>query len=113
MNTKGTHFVFRFWEKLTGVIVTLCIVGLLLAVYLQVRYGDILFIEGILVFAAGAYVAAGVSNVKRETQATMITDPEGLREFLEEQRAAQVADGIRIMIVGAIIIAISIITFLV
>jgi hypothetical protein len=40
-----------------------------------------------------------------------MADPDALRLFLEEQRAKQVADGIRIMVVGAIILVISIMIF--
>jgi hypothetical protein len=91
----------------------LCIVAIFLATYAHVRYGDLLFIEGIVTFAAGAYVASGVANLRRESWVTLTASPEGHREFLGEQRSKQVSDGIIIMIVGAIIIAISILYFLI
>jgi hypothetical protein len=108
MGLGGSRFNFRFWGRFAGAIVVLCLVGLFFAIFLNVTYGDVLFIEAILVFVAGAYEAAGVSNLKRERLSTMMTDPDGLKAFLEEQRKAQVADGILIMIVGGIIMVISI-----
>jgi predicted nucleic acid-binding Zn ribbon protein len=69
--------------------------------------------EGILIFAAGAYVAAGTSNLKRERLGTLMNRSEGLKEFLEEQRSRQLAEGIWMMVVGAVIAVISVITFLV
>jgi hypothetical protein len=108
MDLGGSRFNFRFWERFAGMIVVLCLVGLFFAMLLHVTYGNVLFIEGILVFGAGVYAASGQSNLKREHLSTMMTDPEGLKEFLEKQRAAQLADGMLIMIVGAIIMAIPI-----
>ena len=113
MGLKGFRFDFRFLEKLVGVTVVLCVVGLFIAMFLHAIYGDVLFIEGMVVFAAGASVAAGLSNIKRERLATLMTDPDGLREFLEQQRAAQLSEGIWITVVGAIITVISIMTFFV
>jgi uncharacterized membrane protein len=81
--------------------------------YCHIRYGDLLFIEGVVVFAAGAYVAAGVANIRRESPSSLTASPEGHREFLEEQRSKQVADGVLLMIIGAIVIALSIVFFLV
>jgi predicted nucleic acid-binding Zn ribbon protein len=43
----------------------------------------------------------------------MMTDPERLKEFLEKQRAVQLADGMLIMIISAIIMVISILTSLI
>jgi hypothetical protein len=59
------------------ILVALLLADAFLAWYLQMRYGDLLFIEGMFVFAAGAYVAAGTGNLRRETVGTMMTDPEG------------------------------------
>ena len=75
-------------------------------------YGDVLFFEGLLVFAAGACEVGGVANLKRERFSSIFPDPDALRVFLEEQRAKQDADGICIMIIGAIIIVISVMIFL-
>lgn len=77
------------------------------------RYADLLFMEGILVFATGAYIASGIANLRRETYGTIIGDPEGHKEFLEKERSKQVADGIVLMTVGATIIALSIVFILI
>jgi hypothetical protein len=74
-----------------------------------VRFGDLLFIEGGFIFAAGALVATGAANLVRESPRTLLADPEGHARFLREQRKKQYTSGGLIMIVGAIIIAVSVI----
>lgn len=108
MGSENSSFNFGFWKKIAVFVLILCVVDLFLTSYWRMRYGDLLFIEGALVFAAGAYVAAGVANMLRERPATLMASPEGHREYLEEQRSKQVRDGVLLMIVGTIIIAISI-----
>jgi hypothetical protein len=112
MDLKRFSVQRGFLERLAVVILVLCLVGLFFAIYLHMTYGDVLFFEGLLVFAAGACEVGGVANLKREGFSSIFADPDALRVFLEEQRAKQDADGILIMIVGAIIIVISIMVFL-
>jgi hypothetical protein len=111
MEGRVSGFKFGFREKVALLILITCIIDAFVASYIHIRYGDLLFIEGILVFAAGAYIAAGVANLHRETWTSLTAGPESHKEFLEEQRAKQVADGVLLMIIGAILIAISIIYF--
>jgi len=113
METEDEDSSFGFWNRV--VIVFLALLGLdaFLALRLKIRLGDLLFVEGAIVFAAGAFAAAGVGNIRRETYGTMAGHPEGQKEFLEEQRGKQVSAGIKLMIIGAIIIALSIIYTLV
>jgi hypothetical protein len=59
MVVQGSRFNLGFLERLAGVTVALCVVGLFFAMYLHVIYGDVLFVEGLLVFGVGAYVASG------------------------------------------------------
>jgi hypothetical protein len=116
MGLKDSWFNFRFLEELLGVTVVLCAVDLFIAMFLHTAYGNVLFMEGILLFAAGVYAAAGVSNARsraRERLSTLMTRPEGFKQFLEEQRAAQLAEGIWMMVVGAMIAVIAVVTFLV
>jgi len=113
MTAEDSGFDFAFWKKIAVLILMLCIVDIFLATYARVRYGDLLFIEGIVTFAAGAYVASGVANLRKESWVTLTASPEGHREFLEEQRSKQVSYGIITMIIGAIMIALSILYFLI
>jgi hypothetical protein len=113
MDVENSGVYFEFWKKIGAFMLILCIVDVFLAMYVRMRYGDLLFIEGIVVFAAGAYVASGAANLRRESYATLTASPEGHREYLEEQRSRQVSDGILLMVIGAIIIAVSILYFLV
>jgi len=48
---------FGFWRK-----IAVCIDDLFVALFLRIRLTDLLFVEGMLVFAAGAFVAAGTSQ---------------------------------------------------
>jgi hypothetical protein len=109
MESESSSFNIGLWKKIALIILILCVVDVFLASYWRVRYGDLLFIEGVVVFAAGAYVAAGVANMRRESQSSLTASPEGHREFLEEQRSKQIADGVLLMIIGAIVIAVSIV----
>jgi hypothetical protein len=117
MGLKGFRFDLGFWGRLAGVTVVLCLVGLFFSMYLHVTYGDVLFVEGLLILGGGAFIASGVSNLwgarVLSTSITMKANPDAVREFLKEQRAKQVADGIWIMIVSAIIMVISAIILLV
>ena len=56
---EASRFNFRFLERFAGAIVVLCLLGLFFAMLLQVTYGNVLFIEAILVLVAGFYVASG------------------------------------------------------
>jgi hypothetical protein len=77
--------------------------------FLRIRFEDLMFMEGVLVFAAGAYVASGMANPRRENWKTLTADPEGYKEFLEDQRPKQLSDGIILMIIGATIIVLSLV----
>jgi hypothetical protein len=103
MHAENSGLALDFWKKIGALILILCLVDVFLAVHMCVHYGDLLFVEGVVVFAAGAYVAAGVANLRRESYATLTGSPEGYREYLEEQRSRQVSDGILLMVIGAII----------
>lgn len=96
-----------FWKNVGLFLLLLCIVDLSVALFLRIRFADLLFMEGILVFAVGAYVASGMSNPRRENWKTLSTDSEGYREFLEDQRPKQLSDGVILMIIGAIMIGLS------
>jgi hypothetical protein len=113
MESENSGFNFNLWKKIGLFLLILLIVDAFLALYFHLLYGDLLFVEGIFVFAAGAYVAAGVANMRRESQASLTVSPEGHKEYLEEQRPKQVLDGVLLMIIGAIIIATSIVYFIV
>jgi hypothetical protein len=113
MDTQNSGYNLELWKKIGVFILILCIVDVFLALYAPMRYGDLLFVEGIVIFALGAYVASGAANLRREGPATLISSPEGHKEYLEEQRSRQVSDGILIMVIGTIIIAVSILYFLV
>jgi hypothetical protein len=111
MESESSGFDFGLGKKIALIVLILCVVDVFLASYWRIRYGDLLFIEGVVVFAAGAYVAAGVANIRRETPSSLTASPEGHKEYLEEQRSKQVADGVLLMIIGAVIIAMSIAFF--
>jgi hypothetical protein len=113
MKAKLTEGLIRVWKKVAAVILIFCATNALLAWLLKMRYADLLFMEGILVFAAGAYIASGVANLRRETYGTMIGDPEGHKEFIEKERSKQVADGILLMTVGATIVVLSMVFILI
>jgi hypothetical protein len=98
----------RFWETVVLLLLLLSIVDLLVAVSLHVRFTDLAFMEGILVFGSGAVIASGVGNMRRERWTTLSGDPQGHTEYLEDQRSKEDRDGIILMIIGAIIVALSI-----
>jgi hypothetical protein len=100
---------FGFWRKIAVCVLLLCIFDLFVALFLRIRLTDLLFVEGALVFAAGAFVAAGMANPRRKTWITLTADPEGYRKFLEEQRSKQVSDGVVLMIIGIVIIGLSLV----
>jgi hypothetical protein len=117
MESEDENFSFGFWKKIVVVFLILLPADAFFAWRLQIRYGDLLFFEGLIVFGAGAFAASGVANLRRETigtiYGTMTGNPEGQKEFLEEERRKEWSSGIKFMIVGAIITAVSIINTLV
>lgn len=117
MESESENSSFGFWKKIAVVFLALFVADALLAWRLQIRYGDLLFFEGLIVFGAGAFATSEVANLRRETigtiYGTMTGDPEGQKEFLEEERRKEVSSGILLMIIGAIIIALSIISTLI
>ena len=113
METEDEDSSVGFWHRVVIVFLALLVLDAFLALRLEIRLGDLLFIEGAIVFAAGAFAAAGVANIRREKYGAMAGHPDGQKEFLEEQRVNQVSSGIKLMIIGAIIIALSIIYTLV
>jgi hypothetical protein len=108
MESKQSDSTLGFWKKVALVLFALFIVNLSIAFLFHLRFGDMLFVEGILVFASGAYIAAGMGNPRRERWQTLTVDPEGYREYLESQRSKQFSEGTILMIIGAIIIGLGI-----
>jgi hypothetical protein len=100
--------IVGFWVKFALFLLLLSAVDFFAALFLHVRFTDLMFMEGILIFAGGARIASGMGNLRRETWRTLEADPEGHTEYLEEQRLKEDRDGIMLMIVGAIIIGLSI-----
>lgn len=90
-------------------LLAVCILGFLLAVYLHVLFVDVLFLEGLLIFVFGAYVAAGMGNPRTVNIKTTTADPEFYREYLEDQRPKQISEGIILMIIGAILMILSVV----
>lgn len=82
------------------VLLALCISDLVLAAYLHMRFVDVVFLEGLLIFAYGAYIASGMGNPRSADIRTTIADPEFYREWLEDQRSKQITEGAIMMIVG-------------
>jgi hypothetical protein len=117
MEGEDEKFSFGFWKKIVLLFLVLLPLDAFFAWRLQIRYGDLLFAEGLIVFGAGAFAASGIANLRREaigtTYGAMTGHPEGQKEFLEEERRKEWSSGIKLMIVGAIIIAVSIIETLV
>ena len=74
----------------------------------KVVMSDLLFIEGGVVFAVGALVASGASNLRMETPSSLYADPDGHAKFLRESRRKQFSFGIVLMIVGVCLIGLSI-----
>jgi len=74
-----------------------------------VRFVDVLFPEGLLIFAVGAYVAAGMGNPRSVDIRTTTADPEYYREYLEDQRPKQVSGGVILMLIGAILMILSVV----
>lgn len=112
MDMKDSRLNFALRWKVAVLIVGLCIGDFVLAWYLRVRFSDLLFMEGILVFMAGVLIAGGGANLRRESPSTMMGSPSGHTEFLEEQRRKQISDGITLAIIGGILIGISIVIYL-
>jgi len=94
------------WQKITLLILVLSLLGFVLAVFLNARLTDVLFMEGALIFAFGGYVAAGPRTVDNRTT---IAYPAVSREYLEEQRPKQLSKGVVLMIIGAVLIFLSVI----
>lgn len=91
------------------VLLTLCILGLVLAVYLHMRFVDVLFLEGLLLFVFGAYIASGMGNPRSADIRTTTADPEFYREWLEDQRSKQITEGTILMIIGAILMILAVV----
>jgi hypothetical protein len=106
---KNIRSTLSSWKKTFAALLVLFILGLLLALYLNMRFVDVLFIEGLLIFAFGAFVAAGMGNPRTVDMKNTIADPEFYREYLENQRPNQVREGIILMILGAVLIILSIV----
>jgi hypothetical protein len=97
-----------FWGKVALFLLLLSAVDFFVALFLHVRFTDLMFMEGILIFAFGAVIASGIGNLRRERWTTLKADPQGHTEYLEDQRSKEDRDGIILMIVGAVIIGLSI-----
>jgi len=105
METENSRFDFGTLEKMAVVTTALVIGTFLVATYEHFLYADAFLVEGLLILACGAFVALGVSNVerRRSSVARVWTDPDTLKEVFQAQRAAQVKDGLLIMVIGAIV----------
>jgi hypothetical protein len=116
MEGEDENFSFGFWKKIVLLFLVLLPLDAFFAWRLQIRYGDLLFAEGLVVFGAGALAASGVADLRtvgaRAYVGTMTGHPVEQKELVEE-RKKRVSSGIKFMIVGAIIIAVSIINTLV
>ncbi len=109
MDKKGFHFNFALWMKFAVLIIGLCVADFFIASYVGLRFGDLFFIEGALVFVAGVGIAGGGGNLRRERPSTLMGSPTGHTEFLEEQRKKQISEGIIVAAVGGIRIGISVV----
>jgi hypothetical protein len=99
-------FSLAFWQKIAAVTITLGALGFVIAMFLNARLTDVIFMEGALIFAMGAYVAAGPKPVdKRST----IAVPSVSRDYLLEQQPHRVSTGLIIMAIGAALIAVGIV----
>jgi hypothetical protein len=113
MESKNSRLNIGLWKRIAVFIAILLVVDLLLILQVHMRFGDLLFIEGMLIFGAGAWIASGAMNLRRESWQTLTASPEGHKEFLEAERSKQVSDGIILMIVGAVIMSLAIASSLV
>ena len=95
-----------FWQKITVLILVLSILGFVLAVFFHMRFTDVLFMEGALIFALGGYVAAGPKPVDNRTT---IACPTVSRDYLLEQRPKRVSRGVVLMIVGAVLMVLGVV----
>jgi len=103
------------WRKI--VIVSLCLVtfDVFIAFVLfpahksrSVILSDLLFIEGALMFGAGALVASGASVLKIERWQSLYASPGGHIKYLREQRRKQFLSGMAMLIIGVVLICLSI-----
>jgi len=69
---------------------------------------DLLFFEGAILFAVGAFVASGLSIFKIEKASSLYASPEGHAEYLRESRKKQFKFGTVLIAIGAILIGSSI-----
>jgi hypothetical protein len=109
MEKENVGLTFGSWKKIAVSLLALCILDFLLAIYLHVLFVDILFVEGVLIFAFGAYVAAGMGNPRTVDMKNTIADPEFYKEYLEDQRPKQVSEGVILMIIGAVLAILSVV----
>ena len=70
---------------------------------------DLLFLEGAMVFAVGAFVASGLSIFRIESKSSLYTSPEGHVKYLRESRKKQFNFGVVLVVIGAILIGSSIV----
>jgi hypothetical protein len=96
----------RFWQRIVVLTLVLYILGFVLAVFFHMRVTDVIFMEGALIFALGAYVAAGPKTVDARTT---IEYPAVSREYLEEQRPKQLSKGLILMVIGAVLIVLGVV----
>ena len=107
MEKENLGSTFGFWKRISVLLLALCILGFVLAVYLHLSFVDVLFLEGLLIFVFGAYIAAGMGNPKTVDIRTTAADPEIFREYLEDQRPKQVSEGVILMIIGVVLMILS------
>ena len=71
---------------------------------------DIFFIDGAVTMGMGALIASGYTVFRIESWQTLYASPEGHTEYLETERRKQVLFGILLMVVGAVLIGLLVIT---
>jgi hypothetical protein len=93
MESEDENFSFGFWKKIVVVFLVLLPADAFLAWRLQIRLGDLLFFEGLVVFGAGALAASGVADLRgagaRAYIGTITGHPRGQKELLEERGRAR------------------------
>jgi hypothetical protein len=97
---------FGFWKRISVLLLALCILSFVLAVYLHLSFVDVLFLKGLMIFVFGAYIAAGMGNSRPSTlEQQRLTQK--CREYLEGQRPKQVPEGVILVIIGVVLMILS------
>ena len=70
---------------------------------------NLLFIEGGLIFAVGAFIALGVPSRSIERPSSLFASPGGHVDYLRQRRRKQFSFGLILMLIGASLLASSIV----